>query len=117
MTKKKDIPHLTEWTVVREEFSGHWRMTGENHLFGAQPLMEVTRMHTIDGIPHVVSVLEWGDSVRFHTSNVDAHMLLQQHRFTLETLWRAQAEATRVLPKPHCRPTVNIFEEADKQKQ
>jgi len=116
MTKKKDIPHLTEWKVIREEFTDHWRALGETYLHSVQPLMEVTRMHTINGTPHVVSVLEWGNPVRFHPSNESGHVLLHQNLFLLETLWRAQKQAAQVLPTPKCRPSISITEEAERQK-
>ena len=109
------IPHFDSWPVIKEVFTGQWKAYGENYLDGVCPLMEVTRTQNINGEMHVVTVLEYGKPIRFLGSESDMAIILK-HNFLLNTLWRAQEEAKNMLPKPICRPAVNLFEEADRQK-
>lgn len=91
-------------------------MIGENYLHGAKPLMEITRCQNINGEMHVVTTLEWGKSMRFHGTHSNGHEILVNNHFLLETLWRAQYAADNLLPKPACRPSINILEESDRQR-
>lgn len=107
-----DIPHISEWRVVKEEFADHWQVVGaHSNPTVARPLMRVWRAHKINGLTHVVDNIEWGKSLHFFGSDEEMHFLFLKNSFALRILHEAQTEVCQVLPRPECRPPVNFFKE------